>query len=152
MHGLTVVFDLDGTLVETAPDLINATNHVMALAGLPPVEPGLVRRCRQTLEHQEAQGAQHRVAIVGILAVEPHALAQARLVGLLPRLGARRRRLHARGVAMSPTTQPLGCGAAGDLRQCRIVTRPGEVGDLHARSRNVRLAKRSDLVRRAHSD
>lgn len=43
MHGLTVVFDLDGTLVETAPDLINATNHVMALAGLPPVEPGLVR-------------------------------------------------------------------------------------------------------------
>lgn len=43
MHGLTVVFDLDGTLVETAPDLTNATNHVLALADLPPVEPGLIR-------------------------------------------------------------------------------------------------------------
>ena len=30
---LTIVFDLDGTLVETAPDLINAHNHVMAKFG-----------------------------------------------------------------------------------------------------------------------
>src|ERR1700722_15234874 len=33
----TVVFDLDGTLVETAPDLINALNHVLDREGLPPV-------------------------------------------------------------------------------------------------------------------
>ena len=33
----TVVFDLDGTLVDTAPDLINALNHVLAREGLPPV-------------------------------------------------------------------------------------------------------------------
>ena len=33
----TVVFDLDGTLVDTAPDLISALNHVLALEGLPPV-------------------------------------------------------------------------------------------------------------------
>jgi phosphoglycolate phosphatase len=32
-----VVFDLDGTLVDTAPDLINALNFVMAREGLPPV-------------------------------------------------------------------------------------------------------------------
>jgi phosphoglycolate phosphatase len=43
MHDLTVVFDLDGTLVETAPDLIAATNHVLAHAGLAPVPPELLR-------------------------------------------------------------------------------------------------------------
>ena len=30
---LTIIFDLDGTLVETAPDLISAHNHVMAKYG-----------------------------------------------------------------------------------------------------------------------
>ena len=34
---LTVVFDLDGTLAETAPDLIDALNHVLALDGIDPV-------------------------------------------------------------------------------------------------------------------
>ncbi|WGD49309.1 HAD-IA family hydrolase [Bradyrhizobium sp. CB1650] len=33
----TIVFDLDGTLVDTAPDLINALNHVLDREGLPPV-------------------------------------------------------------------------------------------------------------------
>ncbi len=33
----TVVFDLDGTLVDTAPDLINALNFVLSREGLPPV-------------------------------------------------------------------------------------------------------------------
>lgn len=43
LNGLTVAFDLDGTLVETAPDLIRATNHVMALAGLAPVDGSTLR-------------------------------------------------------------------------------------------------------------
>ena len=43
MDGLTVVFDLDGTLVETAPDLIHATNHVMTLKGLPPMDAAEIR-------------------------------------------------------------------------------------------------------------
>ncbi|HRD75348.1 MAG TPA: HAD family hydrolase [Hyphomicrobiaceae bacterium] len=43
MRGLTVVFDLDGTLVETAPDLVAATNHVLALHGTAPVELAAIR-------------------------------------------------------------------------------------------------------------
>ena len=39
----SVFFDLDGTLVETAPDLIRATNHALAIAGAAPVEPHLIR-------------------------------------------------------------------------------------------------------------
>jgi phosphoglycolate phosphatase len=38
MTALTVVFDLDGTLVDTAPDLIDTLNVVFAREGLPPVE------------------------------------------------------------------------------------------------------------------
>jgi phosphoglycolate phosphatase len=34
---MTVVFDLDGTLVDTAPDLIATLNAVLAREGLPPV-------------------------------------------------------------------------------------------------------------------
>src|SRR5258708_34355510 len=33
----TIVFDLDGTLVDTAPALINALNFVLGREGLPPV-------------------------------------------------------------------------------------------------------------------
>ncbi|MGV7213887.1 phosphoglycolate phosphatase [Bradyrhizobium sp. UFLA05-112] len=37
MTAHTIVFDLDGTLVDTAPDLISALNHVLEREGLPPV-------------------------------------------------------------------------------------------------------------------
>ena len=33
----TIVFDLDGTLVDTAPDLISALNFVLNREGLPPI-------------------------------------------------------------------------------------------------------------------
>src|SRR5256886_6820682 len=38
MAALTVVFDLDGTLVDTAPDLIETLNVVFTRDGLPPVD------------------------------------------------------------------------------------------------------------------
>ncbi len=37
LENWTVVFDLDGTLVETAPDLLCALNHTLAHAGIPGV-------------------------------------------------------------------------------------------------------------------
>lgn len=43
MRGATIVFDLDGTLVDTAPDLIDATNHVLASLGLPAIEDDRLR-------------------------------------------------------------------------------------------------------------
>lgn len=38
LSGWTIVFDLDGTLVESAPDLLNALNHVVVPLGLAPVK------------------------------------------------------------------------------------------------------------------
>jgi phosphoglycolate phosphatase len=35
LKNITIVFDLDGTLVDTAPDLVAATNHALGLAGVP---------------------------------------------------------------------------------------------------------------------
>lgn len=43
MQGWTLVFDLDGTLVDTAPDLAAATNHVLAKFNLEPVNEAEIR-------------------------------------------------------------------------------------------------------------
>jgi len=42
-HDLVVIFDLDGTLVDSAPDLAGAMNHVLALEGHPPLPLEKVR-------------------------------------------------------------------------------------------------------------
>lgn len=60
----TIVFDLDGTLVDTAPDLISALNHVLKREGLPPVPLASARNmigagARKLIERGlEAEGRQ----------------------------------------------------------------------------------------------
>lgn len=46
----TLIFDLDGTLVDTAPDLLNAANAVLAARGRPGIDPS-------TLHHMVGFGA-----------------------------------------------------------------------------------------------
>jgi phosphoglycolate phosphatase len=43
LKGMTIAFDLDGTLVDTAPDLIGALNLVLLDRGLPPVPMAATR-------------------------------------------------------------------------------------------------------------
>ncbi|MEO0618141.1 MAG: HAD-IA family hydrolase [Pseudomonadota bacterium] len=43
MKNMTVVFDLDGTLVDTAPDLLAATRHVLGLMGIADLDEEAVR-------------------------------------------------------------------------------------------------------------
>ena len=55
MQGSTIVFDLDGTLIDTAPDLVRAANHCLAQRGLPAVSPHIIKSyvgygARRTLE------------------------------------------------------------------------------------------------------
>src|SRR4051812_45895169 len=56
LSGATILFDLDGTLVETAPDLIGALNLLLGEQGLPtlPVDSARVlvgRGARYLIEH-----------------------------------------------------------------------------------------------------
>ena len=42
-EGIAAYFDLDGTLVETLPDVTAAVNHTLEGAGKPPLDPSAVR-------------------------------------------------------------------------------------------------------------
>ncbi|MEZ5925811.1 MAG: HAD-IA family hydrolase [Hyphomicrobiaceae bacterium] len=74
MKNFTLVLDLDGTLVDTAPDLIRATNHVMRSIGASEA-PG--EHIRATVSH----GA--RAMIVHALALAGRSLDDAAIDGLL---------------------------------------------------------------------
>ena len=71
-----VVFDLDGTLVETAPDLISALNYVLDREGLPPVPLHVARNmigagARKLIERGlEAEGRNMTVKEIDRLTVD----------------------------------------------------------------------------------
>jgi phosphoglycolate phosphatase len=72
----TIVFDLDGTLVDTAPDLINALNHILAREGLSPLPLATARNmigagARKLLERGlEAEGRSVRPEEMNRLAAD----------------------------------------------------------------------------------
>jgi phosphoglycolate phosphatase len=55
MPSPALIFDLDGTLVDTAPDLLGATNAVLAARGLPDIDTS-------TLRHMVGFGAKSLIA------------------------------------------------------------------------------------------
>jgi phosphoglycolate phosphatase len=69
LKGATIAFDLDGTLVETAPDIIGAVNGILADEGFAPLpyhegRPLISRGARQVLHYGlVAAGAQDPAAI-----------------------------------------------------------------------------------------
>jgi phosphoglycolate phosphatase len=69
----TLVFDLDGTLADTAPDLLASLNHCLALEGIEPVDP-------VTLKSYVGHGA--RVMIERAFTARQRPLAIAKLDGL----------------------------------------------------------------------
>ena len=62
MKNVTLVLDLDGTLVDTAPDLVRATNHVMREIGAPEA-PG--ENIRATVSHGARAMIVHALALAG---------------------------------------------------------------------------------------
>ena len=74
MKDLTVIFDLDGTMVDTRGDLIAAANHTLALAGVGPVDEAVI-------EPGVAYGSKPMiVAAMQSLGLEPPAEELSRLV------------------------------------------------------------------------
>ncbi|MCM2399215.1 phosphoglycolate phosphatase [Rhizobium sp. S95] len=76
MTAPTIVFDLDGTLVDTAPDLVESLNHTIAVANLEPVT-------YDDLTHLVGQGA--RVMIARAFALRGAPLSDEELPALLDR-------------------------------------------------------------------
>lgn len=63
MRDLTIVFDLDGTLVETAPDLVHALNHALASRAIAPVA---LPDVRQSVSFGSRGMIEHALALRGL--------------------------------------------------------------------------------------
>jgi phosphoglycolate phosphatase len=77
MRGWTLAFDLDGTLIDTAPDLIGATNHVISALDLEPIPESVLRP-------RISYGSRHLIATG--LKLRGVAKSEAELDGLLEKM------------------------------------------------------------------
>ena len=62
-HKMSICFDLDGTLVDTAPDLVRVLNEIVAAEGIPPVKFDQTRNlvgygARRLIQHAYAESGQ----------------------------------------------------------------------------------------------
>lgn len=69
----TIVFDLDGTLIDTAPDLLSSLNHCLVIAGLQPAN---------SVELRQFVGMGARVMIERAFAAQQRVLADGQMEGL----------------------------------------------------------------------
>jgi phosphoglycolate phosphatase len=103
MRDLTLVFDLDGTLVDTAPDLIRAVNRVLTLEGLPVVDDA---------ELKPAISAGSREMLVAALRFHGVTRSEAEIDVLLDQL------LEFYGASIAVESRPFPC-VPEVLEQCR---------------------------------
>ncbi len=109
------LFDLDGTLVDTAPDINAALNHVLANAGYTPVSESLTRQwvghgaracLAQALEHNDV--AEHRIDAMLVEFLERYHAHIADLGAPYPGVVAALQTLRERGAKLGVVTNKRG--------------------------------------------
>jgi phosphoglycolate phosphatase len=122
MPSPALIFDLDGTLVDTAPDLLDATNAVMAAQGLPLIPP-------ETLRHMVGFGA--RSLIEQAMEAVGRVLTPAELPPLLDIFMAHYRAHIADNSVLFPgVRETLTALQAEGLRLAVLTNKPQELADL----------------------
>lgn len=118
----SLVFDLDGTLVDTAPDLLGATNAVLRSEGRREVDPA-------TLRHMVGFGA--RSLISQAMAATGAEVADARLPELVDRFLVHYRAHIADGsVAFPGVEETLAALRDAGVRLAVLTNKPQEMADL----------------------
>ena len=122
MPSPALIFDLDGTLVDTAPDLLGATNAVMAAEGLPRIPP-------ETLRHMVGFGA--RSLIEQAMEAVGRVLAPAELPPLLDIFMAHyRAHIADHSVLFPGVRETLTALKADGARLAVLTNKPQELADL----------------------
>jgi phosphoglycolate phosphatase len=117
-----LIFDLDGTLADTAPDLLGATNAVLAAAGRAPIDTSGLR-------HMVGFGA--RSLITQAMAASGAPVAEAELPPLMEIFLAHYRRHIADGTRLFPgVRETLAALKAGGLRLGILTNKPQDLTDL----------------------
>lgn len=126
-----LIFDLDGTLVDTAPDLLHATNAVLTSEGRRKVDPA-------TLRHMVGFGA--RSLITQAMAATGAPVAEERLPELVDRFIAYYRdHIADESVPFPGVAETLAALAGTDLHLAVLTNKPQDLAEL--------LLKALDLAR-----